>query len=62
MTKFGRQNRSFNASVYEMYDWVEHSVKNDAIYCFPWRNYSSQEIDATLKFTKVGFKIWKKVR
>lgn len=62
MTKFGRQNRSFNASIYGMYDWVEYSLKNDAIYCFPCRNFSSKDIDATLTFTKIGFKNWKKVR
>lgn len=61
MTKFGKQNRSFNASVYNMYDWLEYSITNDAVYCFPCHNYNNNtNVEATLTFTKISFRNWKK--
>ncbi|KAL4131875.1 hypothetical protein QTP88_009116 [Uroleucon formosanum] len=41
MTKFGQQNRSFNASYYDYFEWLEYSIINDALYCFACRIYGS---------------------
>lgn len=61
MTKFGTQNRSFNASHYNQHEWLEYSVSKDAIYCFACRNYSSGSNDNCIdSFTQTGFKNWKK--
>lgn len=66
MTRFGTQNRSFNASYYNQHDWLEYSISKDAVYCFACRNYSSGGSGANAyhidSFTQNGFKNWKKVR
>lgn len=62
MTRFGTQNRSFNASYYNQHEWLEYSISKDAVYCFACRNYSSGANDNCIdSFTQAGFKNWKKV-
>jgi len=60
MTKFGQQNRSFNASYYDCFEWLEYSIINDALYCFACRIYGSGN-NTEDTFTKIGFKKWNKV-
>lgn len=55
MTKFGNQKRCFNASY-----WLEYSIQiNDALYCFPCRNFGANNNEGT--FSKTGFRNWRKV-
>jgi len=59
MTKFRNQKRSFNASYFIEHDWLEYSIQNDALYCFPCRNYGANDNEGV--FSKTGFRNWKKV-
>ncbi|XP_060856291.1 zinc finger MYM-type protein 1-like [Metopolophium dirhodum] len=59
MTKFGQQNRSFNASYYDCFEWLEYSIINNALYCFACRIYGSGN-NTEDTFTKIGFKKWNK--
>lgn len=59
MTKFGNQKRSFNASYFNEHNWLEYSIQNDALYCFPCRNFSTNDNEGI--FSKIGFRNWKKV-
>lgn len=56
MTKFGTQNRSFNSSYFNEYSWLEYSIKNDPLYCFPCRNFGTNDNDGKDTFTKTGFR------
>uniref|UniRef100_A0A2S2NU68 TTF-type domain-containing protein n=1 Tax=Schizaphis graminum TaxID=13262 RepID=A0A2S2NU68_SCHGA len=58
MTKFGNQKRCFNASYFNEHDWLEYSIQNDALYCFPCRNFGANDNEET--FSKTGFRNWKK--
>lgn len=59
MTKFNKQNRSFNASYY-CFEWLEYSILNDALYCYACRNYGCGSNNEEI-FTKIGFRKWNKV-
>lgn len=61
MTKFGKQNRSFSKSFYEKYDWLEYSIKQDAVFCFLCRNFGMNSSYEEEVFTKTGFKNWKHI-
>lgn len=61
MTKFGTQKRSFNSSYFNEYSWLEYSIKKDALYCFPCRNFGTNNNEGKDTFTKTGFRNWKKV-
>lgn len=60
MTKFSKQNRSFNSSYYGCFEWLEYSIINDALYCFACRIYGSGS-NSEETFTKIGFKKWHKI-
>jgi len=55
-TKFGNQNRAFSAFWYEHYDWLEYSIKMDAVFCYACRIFCTNYIDDTflLKGLKIG--------
>lgn len=60
-TKFGDKLRSFSAKFYGGHNWVEYSVKEDKVYCFVCRQFSTGNIrDQNETFSKSGFKNWKK--
>ena len=61
-TKFGDRYRSFSSKFYDVYSWVEYSLKNDKIYCFICRNFCKNKIRyQNEKFVASGFSNWKKL-
>ena len=42
VSMFGATKRCFNAAWYQRWDWLEYSVKFDAVFCFPCRNFESK--------------------
>lgn len=59
LTLFSNQQQSFSKSYFEKYDWLEDSIKKDAVFCYDCRmfdtNSSSEDV-----FIKTGFINWKK--
>ncbi|XP_025193424.1 zinc finger MYM-type protein 1-like [Melanaphis sacchari] len=58
-------NRSFNANYYKLYNWIEYSVLNDAVYCFACRHFSTNkcirgQYSGNYVFINRGFNGWKK--
>lgn len=58
-TKQGNQNRSFSASWYDHFPWIEYSIESNAIYCYVCRIFGNETSEDT--FVKIGFNNWKKV-
>lgn len=58
-TKFSNRMRHFSDTWYKMFNWIEYSVMNDAVYCFPCR-FFSKHYDLNTVFITIGFKHWKK--
>lgn len=62
-TKFGDRFRCFNKSWYELFNWLEYSVKLDRAFCFPCKmftNFSGINAGYTdSAYSKVGFNNWK---
>ena len=54
-----RTTRSFQASWYNDYPWIEYSQQKDAAFCFCCRFFNVAGIPADPAFTKVGFRDWK---
>ena len=54
-----RTARSFQASWYNDYSWIEYSQQKDAAFCFCCRFFNVTGIPADPAFTKVGFRDWK---
>jgi len=58
---FGKQKRSFSSVLYEKHDFIEYSVKKDAVYCFPCRLFGAKTGHSQENtFTTRGFQNWKK--
>ena len=64
-TTFGNTSRSFNPVWYDRFDWLEHSVKHDAYFCYPCRMFGSASGSSSgcsrpePVFTSTGFSDWK---
>ncbi|KAF0751737.1 zinc finger MYM-type protein 1-like [Aphis craccivora] len=58
-TQFGSQNRGFSPTVYSRFDWIEYSVIEDAIFCYPCRMFGSRTV-ANMEFSTKGFRNCKK--
>ena len=56
------QKHSFNYSWYKTYPFLEYSVKEDAVYCFPYRLFPSPTYKAETTFTEKGLRNWKEFR
>lgn len=54
--------RSFNSRWYTDYPFIEYSVQNDTVYCFPCRFFPSLSHKAETTFTVKGMRDWKKIR
>ncbi|XP_016658745.1 uncharacterized protein LOC107883377 [Acyrthosiphon pisum] len=59
-TKFGTQNRSFTSVYYTHFDWVEYSIKMNAVFCFACRIFSNDYGNSENTLTITGFSNWKK--
>ncbi|KAL4126501.1 hypothetical protein QTP88_010723 [Uroleucon formosanum] len=59
-TQFGSQNRGFSPTVYSRFDWIEYSVVEDAIFCYPCRMFESRTV-ANMESSTKGFRNWKKI-
>lgn len=60
-TKFGKQSRAFSASYYSNYPWLEYSIDNDAVFCFPCRHFYTDRRFVEDLFVSKGMKDWKKI-
>ena len=62
---FAAKKRCFDAAWYERWDWLEYSVKFDAAFCFPCRNFESKAggdfrgMRGESIFTTNGYRNWK---
>lgn len=59
--------RKFSIHIYEMYEWVEYSVKDDSIFCFSCRHFAanillSGETVNKRMFLDEGCQNWKKIQ
>ena len=61
-TQVKGQKRSFNSSWYKTYPFLEYSVQEDAVYCFPCRLFPSPSSKAEMTFTEKDLRNWKKFR
>lgn len=57
----GSQTRSFQYEWYKRYEWLEYSVTNDRVYCFPCRLFGGSVGHKEVTFTNDGFRVWKKM-
>jgi len=60
-TQFGKQKRSFSSSIYERFPYIEYSVHNYAVFCFPCRLCSASSGYVENIFTETGFRDCKKL-
>lgn len=60
-TVFGKQNRSFSATYYENYPWLEYSIECDAVFCFACRHFHTERRFVEELFITKGLKDWKKL-
>ncbi|KAL4085299.1 hypothetical protein QTP88_027158 [Uroleucon formosanum] len=58
-TKYGDRWRHFSKQWFKSFAWLEYSILEDAVYCFPCRLFS-KHFDNQTKFISLGFKNWKK--
>jgi len=58
-TKIGKQNRSFNEEWFKRFPWMEYSIPEDAVFCFPCRHFQTSSAYADNLFTERGFRQWK---
>jgi len=62
-TKFGNSCRSFNATWYNSYKWLEYSVLHDTCFCYPCCIFGTISFGVSrpeVTFTTSGFRNWKK--
>lgn len=53
--------RSFNVSYYQKYKWIDYSVSENSVYCFPCKQYRKHgDGRSGGVFVDIGFKNWKK--
>lgn len=60
---FGHQNRSFSATLYDKYNFIEYSIQRNAAFCFPCRFFGNKCKAGPLQeamFAVKGFGNWKK--
>ena len=58
MTKFGSQNRGFSVKFYNEYPFIEYSIANNAVFCFPCRVFPCG-FEYTALTTGDGIQDWK---
>lgn len=58
-TKYGDRWRPFSKQWFKTFPWLEYSILEDAVYCFPCRIFSKHSDNQTT-FISLGFKNWKK--
>lgn len=59
----GRHGKRFSAVMYSRYEWVEYSIKEDAVYCFSCRHFAKNavrkgEVLGSRTFIDRGFSKW----
>ena len=55
---FGKQNRAFQKSWYDDYEWLEYDEVNVKCYCFPCRVF----LNKVVAFNKDGYFNWKNAK
>ncbi|KAL4122422.1 hypothetical protein QTP88_014753 [Uroleucon formosanum] len=58
-SKYGDRWRHFSKQWFKSFAWLECSILEDAVYCFPCRMFS-KHFDNQTTFISLGFKNWKK--
>ena len=56
---YGTSKRSFQASWYGEFPWLEYSIERDSVFCFPCRFFGVAPDQA---LTSIGFRDWKHAR
>ena len=56
----GKKNRSFQATWYSSFPWLEYSVAKDKAFCFACKNFSTATSKSDPAFAKIGFSSWVK--
>lgn len=54
----GKDGRSFQPNWLNSFEWIEYSKKNDAVYCYPCRQYAI--VNASETFCTTGYNNWSK--
>lgn len=68
LTAFPLTNkRHFFSSWYSLYCWIEYSIIDDSVYCYPCRNFTAHmispgEVKGNIPFIDYGLKCWKEPR
>ncbi|KAE9524156.1 hypothetical protein AGLY_015521 [Aphis glycines] len=68
LTAFALTNkRHFFSSWYSLYRWIEYSIINDSVYCFPCRHFTAHmispgEVKGNIPFIDYDLKCWKEPR
>jgi hypothetical protein len=60
-TDFGKQNRAFSATYYDMFPWIKYSIKLDSALCYPCRNFHVEGSFTEDLLIKRGFRDWEKM-
>ncbi|XP_060855121.1 zinc finger MYM-type protein 1-like [Metopolophium dirhodum] len=60
-SKFGSQNRAFSSSYYANFEWLEYSIKKNAVFCYACRMFANNFGYTEDTFIKTGFNNWKKI-
>lgn len=58
-TVIGGKSRSFNASWYGKYKWIEYSKEQDTVFCKACRHFPEMHTETT--FIRGGYKNWKRL-
>lgn len=59
-SQFAGQLRSFNEKYYKLYPWIEYTILEDSVYCYPCRFFNFSKSKPDQIFIKRGFKNWKR--
>uniref|UniRef100_H3A3A5 TTF-type domain-containing protein n=1 Tax=Latimeria chalumnae TaxID=7897 RepID=H3A3A5_LATCH len=60
-SSFGKQNRSFSASLFDRYPFIEYSIPADAVFCYLCRNFYCASEYKENTFTEKVVRDWKKI-
>lgn len=59
LSQFKHFQRAFSATYFRKFTWLEYSVKNDAVFCYPCKQFPSYKKEDLL--TEKGLSNWKKL-
>lgn len=55
-------SRAFNSKLYTMFNWLEYSINEDSVFCFPCRNFFigtyQGQVCGNVPYVNIGVKCW----